>query len=349
MASRRGKRAGNSAIKIVRKILSDGTVREYRYSKAKYARQRFVADRSNAIGKLAREFYEAPEFKRCSIGWQKATRFYVTMMEDALGWATLDDLNHRKIRGEFYTLRDKHSDLPHRADKLMNTLRRILGWAYDRAKLDVNHALGIERLVPSSQSRAEHIWLPEHEARLFSVVLPDMVRLYWFALYTVLRQGDICAIEWPQFDGRWLTVRPGKTAKSTGVVVHLPVFRLPPLAALIEQLPRNGKMMLVTDNGMPWHVDNVRTRFSRATRQAGLREIDLTFHDIRGTGITRMQEAGCTDAETAAISGHAIGRGSKLGDYTARTRRLAENAYAKWAADMAGVPKVVPLFGGIGK
>jgi hypothetical protein len=52
-------------------------------------------------------------------------------------------------------------------------------------------------------------------------------------------------------------------------------------------------------------------------------------------------EAGCTDAETAAITGHSIGAGTKLGDYAARTKQLAVNAYRKWNNRIAEAPRVV--------
>jgi len=54
-------------------------------------------------------------------------------------------------------------------------------------------------------------------------------------------------------------------------------------------------------------------------------------------------EAGCSDAEAAAITGHEIGRGSSLSDYAARTKRLALGAYQKWSAAMAEESKIVRL------
>ena len=65
----------------------------------------------------------------------------------------------------------------------------------------------------------------------------------------------------------------------------------------------------------------------QAKRRAGTK--DLTFHDLRGTGLQLMAEAGCTEMEMAAISGHA-GTQSKLSNYIGRSRELALSAYQKW-------------------
>jgi integrase len=60
---------------------------------------------------------------------------------------------------------------------------------------------------------------------------------------------------------------------------------------------------------------------------------DLHFHDLRGTAITMLSEAGCTTPEIAAITGHSVRNIASIIDvYLARTRPLADNAIAKLEA-----------------
>jgi hypothetical protein len=49
-----------------------------------------------------------------------------------------------------------------------------------------------------------------------------------------------------------------------------------------------------------------QTAWSRACKAAGL--VGLTFHDLRGTAVTRLAIAGATEAEIAIITGHSLQR-----------------------------------------
>ncbi len=56
----------------------------------------------------------------------------------------------------------------------------------------------------------------------------------------------------------------------------------------------------------------------------------LHFHDLRGTAVTMLSEAGCSVQEVAAITGHSLAGAQKILDsYLSRTRHMAESAIAK--------------------
>lgn len=334
--------ASRHGIKVVRKVLADGSVREYRYERAKIGRPR-QPHIASGIRALADAYFASPEFAALSPRWQKAMRGYAVTLEADLGWMTLDDLGAREARSDFYEMRDRHAALPARADKLVSTLRVLLAYAYDRAMIAANHAQGIKRLTRTG-TRSDKIWEPEHEAALLAVA-PERVReFYLFALYSLARQSDLIALRWAEnWDGRWLSFQPSKTKHTTGVWVHLPVYLLDPFRALVESLPRTGPTMLVSRTGKAWTAENLKKEWRLAKAAAGLAEADRTFHDVRGTGITRMQEAGATEAETGTISGHSLARSSRAADYTKRTRAMAVHAYQKWNSAMQGDGQVIVL------
>jgi hypothetical protein len=65
-----------------------------------------------------------------------------------------------------------------------------------------------------------------------------------------------------------------------------------------------------------------------ARRPAGID--GLHFHDLRGTAITMLTEAGCTIPEIAAITGHSLKHVTHiLETYLSRTRQLADAAIIK--------------------
>lgn len=57
----------------------------------------------------------------------------------------------------------------------------------------------------------------------------------------------------------------------------------------------------------------------------------MTFHDLRGTAVTRLALAECTEAEIAAITGHSLKDVGAILDahYLKRDPKLAESAIKK--------------------
>jgi len=317
---------GEKGMKIVRRQLADGSVREYRY-KRREKRER-AAD--GILRRLFNEYSVSPEFKRLVPAWQQRKLWLFKIIEQRLGWMTYADLNSRVARAKFYELRDEHASLPDRADKMMQALCSALEWAYDRGKIDVNHARRISSLV--NRPDPKHYTL-EQEELILSKLPADLRTLYLFALYTGLRRADLCALTWKHLKDGWLVVQPQKTARKTGVWVHLPTFALPPLKELIAGLSKKGEHMLTTGTGLPWSEFNVSHRWRRAMLKIGIE--GTWFNEIRHTTATRLVEAGCTDAERGAIMGHALSKGSGAA-YVARTRALSLNGYTRWAKALEG-------------
>jgi hypothetical protein len=58
---------------------------------------------------------------------------------------------------------------------------------------------------------------------------------------------------------------------------------------------------------------------------------ELTFHDLRGSAVTRLAVAGCTEAEIVTITGHSLGNVRSILDkqYLHRDVALAESAICK--------------------
>ena len=53
---------------------------------------------------------------------------------------------------------------------------------------------------------------------------------------------------------------------------------------------------------------------------------DLHWHDLRGTLVTMLADAGCSEIQIAAITGHSVMK-SEVGGYLNMSRNLAEEAY----------------------
>ncbi len=72
----------------------------------------------------------------------------------------------------------------------------------------------------------------------------------------------------------------------------------------VGSAPRRSTLILTTPTGMQWKLDWFRNRWRDASAKAKF--TDLHFHDLRGTAVTMLAEAGCSNAEIAAITGHSL-------------------------------------------
>ena len=78
---------------------------------------------------------------------------------------------------------------------------------------------------------------------------------------------------------------------------------LPELAAVIAATPTGALAFLVTQAGVPFTEKGFGVRFHEWCQQAGL-PAECSAHGLRKASLVRLAEAGCTEVELRAISGH---------------------------------------------
>lgn len=237
----------------------------------------------------------------------------------------LSALTDRRSRSIFLAWRDRLSVHSRRqADYAWSVLARVLSWAHDRGLIAANPCTRGGRLYRGS--RAENVWSADDEAR-FMKHAPVHLRLaFMLAIWTGQRQGDLLALQWSAYDGEKIRLRQSKT----GAKVVIPVAA--PLKALLDATERKDERILVTLEGKPWTGDGFRVSWRKACAKAGIS--GLTFNDLRGTAVTRLGIAGCTEAEIATLSGHSLRDVRSILDahYLDRDPAMAESAIRKLEA-----------------
>ena len=237
-------------------------------------------------------------------------------------------LEDKAFRADIVKWHDKFSEeKPREADNRVAILGRVLSWAAKDGPLRVNVLDGFERAYASD--RSDIIWLPEHIEAFMAVASPEMQFAMVLALHTGQRQADILRLAWSQYDGASITLRQGK-ARRLGRAA--PVIRIPctkALKATFDAARRRAAVMQTTKTGLPFKKRYFSDQWEYTCKAAGIDH--LHFHDIRGTTVTMLAEAGCTLPEIVAITGHSLRRAQDiLEKYLARTSRLAESAIAKF-------------------
>jgi integrase len=102
-----------------------------------------------------------------------------------------------------------------------------------------------------------------------------------------------------------------------------------PLRAALDAAPKCSSIILVNSEGKPWTSDGFPSSWRKACAAAGV--TGVTFHDLRGTAVTRLAIAGCTEAEIVTITGHSLKSVRAILDthYLARDPALGESAIRK--------------------
>ena len=149
----------------------------------------------------------------------------------------------------------------------------------------------VERAPQSARDRSDIIWLPEQIEAFMAVASPEMQFAMVLALHTGQRQGDILRLGWSQYDGASIALRQGK-ARRLGRTA--PVIRIPcttALKATLNAAQRRAAVMLTTKTGLPFKKRYFADQWEYTCKAANID--GLHFHDIRGTTVTMLAEAGC--------------------------------------------------------
>jgi integrase len=195
----------------------------------------------------------------------------------------------------------------------MLTLGRESGW------VQANHIAGFRRL--HHVDRSEMIWLPEHVHAFMKVAPVELQRALILALHTGQRQGDLLKLTWNNYDGAQISLRQSKGDRK----VEVPCTET--LRTTLNAMDWKSVVILTTKTGRPWQSRHFKSEWAKASVEAKI--ADLHFHDLRGTAVTMLAEAGCTTPQIASITGHSMtGATTILDRYLARTRVLAGEAIA---------------------
>jgi integrase len=333
-------------INTVRRYRKDGSFALYRYHRATgrqlvgdpgspefidsyAAAERSMRERAKGtIADLIRRF-EGTEQQPNPIwnDFQESTRIEYRrkfkVIERKWGAAPISAFNEKEFRKDALDWRDQIAKRAKReADNLMSALSRLGSWAFDRGEVDRNVLDDFPRVYHSD--RADKLWLPNHVDAFLRVASPEMRAALMLGMHTGQRQGDLRRLPWSAYDGQRITLRQSKGKKVVSIRCTKALCAV--LDALAED--KRGLLILTTPTGRAWTKRYFNEHWNEAATAAGI--TDLHFHDMRGTAITMLAEAGCTVPEIAAITGHSFKHVAHILEvYLSRTRHLADAAIVK--------------------
>jgi integrase len=322
------------------KILADGTKRTYWYAwrggpqlRGEPGTPEFVASYNEVsarkvvpargqFGSILQGYQQSEDFRALAPRSQSDYIGKIKIIEKAFGDFPLAAMTDVRTRGIFKAWRERLALSSRRqADYAWAVLARVLSWGTDRGLVAANPCARGGRLYRGS--RAEKIWTPADEAAFLERAPAHLHLPLLLALWTGQRQGDLLRLAWSAYDGTHIRLRQSKGGRRVVIKVGAP------LKATLDATPKQSPIILTTSNGKPWTPDGFRASWGKACKRAGI--VGVTFHDLRGTAVTRLALVGATEAEIATITGHSLRSVRAIIDthYLARDPALGESAIAK--------------------
>jgi integrase len=360
----------------VKRKLANGSVREHHYAwrggpamKEKYGTVAFIREfeRLTAERLLKKEipqvtfaslitmFMNSTDFPKAERTKADYTRL-LNNIEKKFGTLPLSAFkaaNAHRTRGLFMAWRDElHKSSPRQGDYHWTVLARVCSVAKNRGKIGVNPC---EKGGRFYKAKRQHIIWEDHELSRYYEESPEHLKLpVLLSEWTGQRQGDILKMRLskgngtlPWYEGAHVYVRQGKTEAFVKVRAIGPLkealdaeIARAAQETLAQQQKRDGHVLVSLD-GTPWTENGFRSSFGKVRDKVpGLK--GKTFHDLRGTAITRLALAGASPSEIASVTGHDEKYVLDIlkAHYLAPSVELAENAIQKLEARIAKKAKL---------
>lgn len=192
----------------------------------------------------------------------------------------------------------KKSATPFAARNFRKTLRTLMRFAITEQMRKDDPTDGVK--MPKAKTDGYRSWEEDHIAAFEARhAIGTRARLaFALLLYTAQRRGDVLRMGWQHVRGDLLQVRQNKTAATLQIPLH------PELRAILDATPRSNFTFLMTEFGKPFSAAGFGNLFRDWCEQAALPR-GYSAHGLRKAACRRLAEAGCTEKQIGAISGHA--------------------------------------------
>lgn len=228
----------------------------------------------------------------------RALEFFSDRLIESISYADLRD--YKKVITSVPTVHGRQrsvSEINHH----LKRLRRLFTVAVEQGWIAVNpFTRGGPLVIESFEAERTRIVSVAEEIRLLAACnrwRSHLKPIIIFAVETALRRGEITALRWSDvnLEKRFLTVESTNSKTLRSRLVPISERAAQTLNDIHRQTSRNL-------NGFVFGQAEFKNSFNSACAAAGI--IDLHFHDLRHTAITRWLEKGVSPALAMKASGH---------------------------------------------
>lgn len=271
------------------------------------------------LSALADLFEKSQEFRGLADATRNSYRLYLERARKRIGSAPANELSP----ADMAQIRDEMADTPGAANQLLRVVGALYKWGRKRRKVTAKPVEDVDYL-----EQGEHQPWP---VGLLSLALEDEAVQLPVAMlyYTAQRIGDVCKMQWADLQDGAITLRQQKTGKDLTIPLHGELRRI------LARHSKRGLFILSQENSRPWKPGSLREKLQAWAEEHGCK---IVPHGLRKNAVNALLEAGCSVAETAAISGQTL----QVVEYYAKQRNqvhLGQSAILKWNKQGEGKQK----------
>lgn len=276
--------------------------------------RRSTRSQSGTFSALISLYYSTPAFTGLAAASKKTYRSTLERFRMEHGSKSVAGLERRHIKAILGAM----SATPAAANKLLDKLRILMSLALDEGWRKDDPTVGIRGY--SKKSQGFHTWTEEEITRYEAHYAVGTTAHLAFALmlYTGQRRSDMVRMGRQHLSGDRLVLRQHKTGAALSIPVHRDLKRL------LERLPADQLTFVVTEHGRPFSAAGFGNKMRDWCDAAGLPQ--CSSHGLRKAAARRLAEAGCTNQQIKAITGHTTD--AEVSRYTAAASQklLADQA-----------------------
>ena len=200
-------------------------------------------------------------------------------------------------RRDVIAAQEHFSDTPRKADSFVQILSILFNHAIDLEMMKYNPAKGVKLYGsqkkiepwPKAKQDAYERYCKKHNLKIELLA-------YYLGTGTGQRPGDLIKMKWEHFDGEFMLVVQEKT--STRIRVYCPTR----LRSALAEVSKQGDYILAKNLREPLTYNQLQKRVMMVRRAVDA--ADYSMHGWRFTAAVELAEAGASDSEIQAVTGH---------------------------------------------
>jgi integrase len=243
------------------------------------------------FNRLALEYFASPDFLRLGPRTRYAYRLVIERFLAEHGHRLVREMRREDVK----KIMARKAATPGGANDLLKKIRALMKFAID-AELRPDDPTRRVKLYPEGEI---HTWTDD-EISQFEARWPIGTRermAFALFLFTGQRKSDVVRMAWTDIVGKAIKVVQAKTGAKLTIALH------PDLQEILGRWPRRHVAILTTAFGKPFSIAGFGNMMGDAIRGAGL-PARCVSHGLRKAAARRLAEAGCSEKQIAAVTGH---------------------------------------------
>lgn len=273
---------------------------------------------AHSFSRLIASYLGSSDFAARSTRTQKDYRQYLSIIDAACGDLSAADWT----RSDVLEMREHYIETPRKAKYLLQMMSILMQLAIDKGWRESNPAARVK--APKTLAGLPH-WPADKIEAILATASGAVLLGLRVALAIGPRPGDLVKLMWSDFDLDDAVV--SYTQSKTGEGVCAPL--MPDMIEYLRMERRHARgVYLLTDkHGRPLNYGQFEYKFRQVRDRAGCKGYSL--HGFRKNATMTLSEAGATEAQIMAATGHKTSEMIKLYGKAANKKRLAKAAGGK--------------------